>query len=645
MNRIQLLSKQVANLIAAGEVVDRPSSVVKELIENAIDAGSKSVTIEIKNGGSTYIRITDDGCGMNSEDAAKAFLRHATSKISRAEDLSAIKTLGFRGEALAAIASVSKTELITCEKDSTSGTRVVVEGGELKITEETGAPAGTTIIVRDLFFNTPARRKFLKKDVTESASIAGLVQNIALCNPFIQIRFIRDGRETLFSPGTGLSAAVYACFGKETSSLMLPVDFSSEGIHVTGFVGKPETARPNRNMQHFSVNSRMVKSRVLSIALEESMKHSIMVGKYPICVLNAEIDFGAVDVNVHPSKIEVKFSDERSMYDAIFFAVRETLANDNKRQEMRLPIKTSDEKTVDIQNPKNEFVQETAPKISKPSANIDISAADWSYPDISGSLKVCASEPADAAKFMLNYSSEVGKTLKPVIPDPAETGKQEEQGRIEADNTQENEEVTFCENEIKQETLAEEEKFRIAGELFNTYIIAEFDDKVLFIDKHAAQERMLYEKLKTREHTASTQALLQPVVVSLTPNELAQIAENMKFLEKLGFEAEIFGTNELLVRGVPTELSWADINGLIIDIASQLQSGKRDPRPEVYDDILHSIACKAAIKGGQHNAYEDILNLVKELLAQPDIKHCPHGRPVVLELTKSYFEKQFKRQQ
>jgi len=627
MTRIKLLDKQVANLIAAGEVVERPSSVVKELVENSIDAGGSDITIEIKNGGISFIRVTDNGCGMSYDDAAMSFKRHATSKISMASDLSAISTLGFRGEALAAISSVSKVELITCEKGADTGTYMKVLGGEITEQREIGAPQGTTITVTDIFFNTPARKKFLKKESTEAANIASLIEKISLSSPNISFRFIKDGREVLFTPGNGLLNAIYSIYGKEISSNLIEIDYKFQDVKVSGFVGRPDISRPNRNMQHFFINNRIIRSKILTNALEESFKNEIMTGKYPICFLNIYIDFKEVDVNVHPSKLEVKFSNENLIYEAVYNAVHNTYKSDITRPELKLP------KLESVSESDNDINKTQSINSDTKLSNIEIDFSSWNYKP--RNISMSSSEPALITNYLVVENNNIQEQLNAEESSPDEN-KESEFIKLETDESI---------NDVVQEEIENynTEDFKIIGELFKTYIIAEFKDHILLIDKHAAQERIIYERLKSQMGDYSVQTLLAPQIINLTREETAALISNLNVLKHMGFDAEEFGENTIIVRGVPIGLSEKDVDGIVIEIAQKLMAGNKNINPDIYDDIIHSIACKAAIKAGQDNALMDIYNLTKELLKMPDIKHCPHGRPVALELKKSYFDKQFKR--
>ncbi len=601
MGIISVLSKQLANLIAAGEVVERPASVVKELCENSLDAGADTITVEIKGGGALFIRVSDNGCGMAADDAVLAFSRHATSKLSKEEQLSGISTMGFRGEALAAISAVSKVELLTRQKSSEEGVLVIAEGGEVSQPEAVGCPVGTTVIIKDLFFNTPARLKFLKKDNTEAAAIESFVQKLAIARSDVAFELIKDGKSVLLTDGSSMKSAVYDVFGDALADDMLPVDYEYEGVTVKGFIGRPEVSRPSRKLQFFSVNGRVIRSLVFQRAVEEALKNSLMQGKYPICALDVAVSFNGVDVNVHPSKLEIKFADERKMYDAVYFAVKNTFFDDTQRPTFKLPeTKAYTRFDGDFEAP----VQ----------TELRTDYSQWSY---------TKSEPAVQAPSVTdNFAKEMAK-LKAQV----EEAKKEQ--------------VIPRPQPVKEEKKIPD--FRFVGEVFKTYIIAELEDEVLIIDKHAAKERMLFDKLKSGRGERYSQALISPIALYLSKEEKNAVTQNMSFFSSMGFELEDFGDDSLLMRGVPSDINAPDAEAMVVEAAGKLLEGRRDATPDIYDDIMHSMACKAAIKGGQHNADGDLCALVAELLSLPDIKHCPHGRPVAMSMTRSYFESRFKR--
>ena len=650
MPKILQLSPHIANLIAAGEVVERPASVVKELLENAVDAGASKVTIEIKNGGMTYLRVTDNGCGMSAEDARTAFLRHATSKLHTAEDLAAIGTLGFRGEALAAIASVSRIDLMTKTPGSISGTGLTLEAGTITDEDEAGCPDGTTIIVRDLFYNTPARMKFMKSDSVEGGKVAAAVQLQALAHPEVSFTFIRDGRQTLQTPGTGeLGAAVYCVYGRESANF---VEVSSrwEGYSLRGFVSKPTDARPSRSLQTFFVNDRPVKSKLLIQALEEAYRNQIMVGKFPSCVLHLTLPPASVDVNVHPAKTEVKFLSEKAVFDCVHYGVLGTLNKTPDRPQVQLKTSAApQEKSVENAVPgvpSAERRQESAPKkdffrTMTMEEYKNFSAAVSNTPRVS---------PAAARPVLQAINAErpaptsVRQAVMPVMPPPAPVppagnavpGVPSSASRNFADA-----QTAFP---IQEELpMPKEIPWRMAGELYRSYVIVEQGDEAFLIDKHAAHERILFEKLRLDPTDITSQTLLAPIPVRLRADAAAQLLEKQELLEGLGFELEEFGENTVLVRRVPMDIAESDVSDTLLQMADDLLSGRSADTDTVRDDLLHTMACKAAIKAGWKTDEKELLALVKEVMSRDELKYCPHGRPICITLSKKQLEKQFRR--
>ena len=637
MPKILQLSAHVANLIAAGEVVERPASVVKELLENAVDAGASQVTVEIRDGGMTFIRITDNGCGMGAEDARTAFLRHATSKLRSAEDLAAIATMGFRGEALAAIASVSRIDLLTKTAGSISGTSLSLEAGAITEESEAGCPDGTTIIVRDLFFNTPARMKFMKSDTVEGGKVSAAVQLQALAHPEVAFRFLRDGKEVLSTPGTGqLEAAVYCVYGRECGK-MVKVESRWEGYSLTGYISKPTDARPSRNLQTFFVNDRPVKSRILIAALEEAYRNQIMVGKFPACVLHLHLPSSAVDVNVHPAKTEVKFLNEKAVFDCVHYGVLGALNKTPDRPQVQFkPVPAAPAKPV----------QQPAAKPAKQESFFRTMTAE-EYKTFSAVVKEAPKpSPLAAAATAAAVERTAQKPVKeqvilpkaapaPLPPHP-ET-KKPEPVVIPVPAVEEEPEQAII------ETMPQEIPWRYVGELYNSYIIVEQGEEAYLIDKHAAHERILFEKLKANQEAISSQSLLTPIPCRLSPEECAILLANKALLEELGFEAEEFGENTLLLRQIPMDLGTEQAQETLAQMAADLLNGRRENKQSVRDEILHTVACKAAIKAGWHSNEKELLVLVEQVMAREDLKHCPHGRPICITLSKKQLEKQFKR--
>ena len=615
MPEIHILPKEVYQLIAAGEVVERPSSIVKEMIENSVDAGAKNITVEIKNGGITYIRITDDGCGIAKSEIKKVFISHATSKIEKQDDLNAISTLGFRGEAMASIAAVSKVELLSREKGAALGARYEIAGGEEIDFSDAGCPEGTTIVVRDIFFNTPARMKFLKKDVTEGNSVAGVVDRMAISHPEISFRFIRDGKQVLITSGNGeLKSAVYSVFGKEFSSSLIDVDYSVNNMRVKGVVTKPSASRKSRAMQFFFINSRLVKCQTAMAALEQAYKNSIMVGKFPGCVLNIECDNSFVDVNVHPAKIEVRFANERPVFELVYYGVKSAIEQGDSPKEVvfperkKTPVQTVSGRLDIFKSDDKPEQMEFKPKKS--------SESFWSVAAPKSEYKASPKNEEEQKKIYEETLDEA-KAFSPKEPEPP---KQEEEKTPEI--------------EIPD--------FRVIGEAFKTYIIVEIENSLYLIDKHAAHERMNFEKLKSSTEINS-QVLLTPVTVRLSKEEYSAVCSNLDLYKKCGFLIEDFGQGAVIVRECPSMLSGEDIEDLICETAAKLLEGKTDITPEQMDWIFHSTSCRAAVKAGDYTSPYERELFVKKLLSMPEIRYCPHGRPVMIKMTKYEIEKQFGR--
>lgn len=635
MPKIRVLEKQVAELIAAGEVVERPSAVIKELVENSVDAGATVITVEIRRGGVTYMRVTDNGCGIASEDVPVAFLRHATSKVVGQEDLNAIGTLGFRGEALASISAVAHVELFTRAEEQAAGVRYTCGGDEEPELTEAGCPQGTTIVVRDLFFNTPARMKFLKKDVTEGNSVAGILDKLAMSHPEISIRFIRDGREQLHSPGDSkLSSAVYAVCGKEFSSALIPVDYQLGHVKVSGFISTPAGCRPNRSMQNFFINGRFIRSRTAMAALEEAYKGSIMVGKFPACVLHMQVACEAVDVNVHPAKLEVRFVNERPIFDAVYHGVRSALNAGDRPKEMEL---------------KKPSVSPYAPVLEKKEQLIftaPINSAQPLFLHDSGTEQPKEPELPEAIKQA--FESEPKPVFKPkqphIQPEPTQKLTAGSEPVYKPELTPPPLPEPEKPPEEKPKSIVSDFSSRIIGEAFGTYIIVEYSkDKLMFIDKHAAHERLQYEKLKASRGGCEAQTLLEPVTVSLDMDEYSAVLAHENELSQAGFEVSDFGSGTVLVRSAPLLLEGQDAASAIMEIAGYLASFKTEVTTEHMDWVYHNVACRAAIKAGDHTSRQELISLAVELEQNPQVRYCPHGRPVYILLGRREIEKQFGR--
>ena len=667
MPKIVQLSRHVADLIAAGEVVERPASVVKELVENAIDAGATRVTVEIQNGGMTLIRILDNGCGMAPEDARTAFLRHATSKIRNKDDLAAISTLGFRGEALAAISAVSRIDLLTKAAD-TPGVSLHLEAGQ--ITQETpaGCPEGTTILVRDLFYNTPARMKFMKSDQAEASAVFLAVQQQALAHPEIAFRFLKDGQEQLSTAGSGdRMAAIYTVFGREIANNMIEVKGSWEQFTVHGFVTKPTCTRGNRSYQYFFVNSRFIKSRMLSAALEEAYKNQLMVGRFPVCVLEIDLPVQAVDVNVHPAKTEVKFLSERGAFDAVHYAVLSALNKAPGRPAVQLPKSRQDQIAGSVSSnipvPKKDFFQtKTAEEFRRTASAAEENPFEKPVRPAAKPVSVFVDEPSFLSAALSSPVQVPERTVKapeaaPVIPKAEPVAPAPKEAPAPLTPVPEEEHIPLGrkaasastkltpapEPESQQVLSIPEVPFRVIGETMDTYILVEQGESLLLIDKHAAHERVLFEKLKSEEHPVMPQLLLQPVPVQLTKPEAQAVLENLPLLQSLGFDVSEFADLQLVLRQIPSDLTEEDACATLEAFAEDLLTGKRPSQADLRDNLLHTMACKAAIKAGWHTQPREREALVREVLSRDDIKYCPHGRPVCIELTKKELEKQFKR--
>lgn len=701
MGRINVLDKHTAELIAAGEVVERPSSVVKELLENSIDAGATQITVEIMHGGIDYLRITDNGCGILKEDVRNAFKRNATSKISVDSDLEKIGTLGFRGEALASISSVSKVQLITKAKEENIGSAYEIDGGEEISFDDAGCPDGTTFIMRNLFYNVPARYKFLKKDVAEGNAVASVIDKIALSHPEIAITFIRDNKRVLKTAGDGkLMSSIYAVYGRDFASTLIPVDYELNGMKLTGYISRPTNGRANRNMQNTFINGRFVKSRTISVALEEACKGSIMIGKFPSCVLNLQISPEAVDVNVHPSKIEVRFINERPVFDTVYHGVKSALLRGDSRKEAVL----NHNNTVNIKplnpfNLANKVINKEPPKtVQKASEKprersifdeLDLPIKTVKYNKVnkvsdSSSVQKKYMEFLENNKKLSENNQTTNNTVcnnidNNVINNVSAESKIETKMNEVKEDTSLNQEVQkvnpFEELELEKitteekksdvdvvlpterqtnsssenieiKTLIDEDKqsFRFIGEAMNTYIIVETDNnKLVLIDKHAAHERIIFEKLKREKGTGSVQLLLIPITVTLEKNEYTVAIEHLDMFRNVGFDVEDFGNGTLIVRSAPSYLRNDDIEDTIIEICGYIAENRKNVMSEHMEWIYHNISCRSAIKAGDSSTAKELIDIAKTVFSDDSIRYCPHGRPVCIELSKYEIEKQFGR--
>lgn len=667
MGKISVLAPQVANMIAAGEVVERPASVVKELLENALDAGADAVTVEIRQGGVTYIRVTDNGGGMEPEDAPTAFLRHATSKIKGERDLESIHTLGFRGEALAAIASVSRVDLFTKTRSAPLGLHLALTGGEIIEQEETGCPDGTTIVIKDLFFNTPARMKFLKKDSTEASYVEQAAEQVALAHPGLTLKFIKDGKEGLYTPGDGnMMSVLYAIYGGSFTKELLTLHGGAREAEVTGFVTKPTFSRANRSMQQFFVNGRPVRSRLLGAAVEQAYQGHLTSGRFPACFLSLKVPAGAVDVNVHPAKLEVKFAREREVFSAIYQVVRSALEGDGVLFQM--PQEQEEEPPV----PKQPYRPSLKPLFQQPQEEKEQPQLrlDHSHAPIRPSYAPPAREyereekgsgrPSFAPKG--NPGQAGGWKSRSFTLDPEENGARKilfrdgpdevrgvaAQGMKDAQAARSREAETVLppalpvEPEKPLSYLEKVNAIRVVGEVFSTYILVEGEGEMMLIDKHAAHERMIYNRLERTAEGTSPQVLLIPETVNLSRREKEALLGEKELLEKAGFEVEDFGDGAVILRQVPMYLEKEDAGFLLSDLAEKILSHRKD-RTGLYEELLESIACKAAVKAGTFTGDKEREEFARKVIGDPRIRSCPHGRPVIVHLTKREIEKMFKR--
>lgn len=671
MPRINLLDKQTAELIAAGEVIERPSSVVKELVENSIDAGASIVTVEIKNGGVRLIRVTDNGCGVDKEDMGKAFLRHATSKVSSQDDLYRIGTLGFRGEALASVCAVSRVELQSRTPESPLGYSYRVEGGEDLGLREAGCPQGTTLYVRDLFYNIPARMKFLKKDVTEGNAIATLLDRLALSHPEISLRFIREGKTVLQTPGDGqLLSAVHAVYGKEFAAGLVPVKSLGGTVEVTGYIVRPESAKATRSMEHFFINDRYVRSVTVMAAMEEAYRNRMMTGKFPGCVLHLRLPFAMVDVNVHPAKLEVKLTDERLVFDGVYIACKAAL------DEMEQAVHAADTAGRSVKAKLTYFDLTNRPlageqqqlsaveyrttvglptKIQPQQELGDSSAVKRYMEQVKGKLQPVvepitepiAEQPLQTGAYRGGRSEVAAVTmLSPNILQPNKSPMPTAVATAHTQHKQPLPQPPLSATPVTAPSLSyQEPPLRLVGEVFSTYLLAEQDDKLLLVDKHAAHERILFEQMKAEQQAdgVARQLLLSSTRIALSKELYGALTANLETLDRLGFTVEDFGGGSILVREIPTVLPLSQLEDALLEIAEQLARGNLHPELDRTDEILHSVACKAAVKGGYFTGELEQKKLLERLERDSTLRSCPHGRPIMISLTRRELEKMFGR--
>ena len=686
MGRINVLEKHIAELIAAGEVVERPSSVIKELIENAIDAGASAVTVEIQNGGITMMRVSDNGSGIMRSDVRNAFKRHATSKIGCREDLDAIGTLGFRGEALASICAVARVELLTKAKEEEVGTHYVIEGGDEVLLEDAGCPDGTTFIVRDLFYNVPARMKFLKKNTSEATAVASVVDKIALSHSEVAVTFIRDNKRTLVTAGDGSEKnCSYSVLGREFINNAVRVDYELGGITVRGYVTKPQAARASRAMQNFFINGRFVKSRTAMAALEEACKGMVMVGKFPGCVLYLGISCGLVDVNVHPAKIEVRFVNERPVFEAVYHAVRSALIDGDTvkqfrtqpdkviegladksvvkkpftmsqyevRQIERIPTARPDKTSLGVYRSVLEESSGNKIRIEDPGHSFGRSVPLPQPPDRTAQRYVCLDidtdgeqEPPAAPPLKEAEPQDPVKSCTDNVIEretPLKEEAQQRVGSLVTDGKTETEPAGKETEEIAPLADVSGAAVRFIGEAFMTYIIIERNNELVLIDKHALHERIIYEKLRREQGKKYAQYLLEPVAVPLSKAQHESVIENKALFSESGFELDDFGGSTVLVRSAPSFIDAFDAAATVEEMADHILQNKKNIESEYTDWLYHNIACRSAIKGGDKSSPQELVDLYIKMGESPDYRYCPHGRPTSVVMTRYQIEKQFGR--
>ncbi|NBI90349.1 DNA mismatch repair endonuclease MutL [Lachnospiraceae bacterium] len=655
MAQIHILSKETIDKIAAGEVVERPSSVVKELLENAVDAGATAVTVEIKEGGISFIRVTDNGCGIDDGQVPLAFLRHATSKIQTADDLSRIVSLGFRGEALSSIAAVSRLELITKTEEKLTGIRCLIEGGEEVETEEVGAPDGTTVIVRNLFFNTPVRKKFLKHPQTEGGYISDLMEHMAMSHPRISFKYMNNGQLRFHTSGNGnLQEIIYRIYGKGISDGLVPIDVEEQGIHMSGFLGKPEINRANRNFEIYFVNGRFIKSSVIGKAMEEGYRKYVMQHKFPFAVLHFTIDSEDIDVNVHPTKMEVRFTNRMKLYDFIEKHIREKLHSIELIPEIRL--EEEDGRKKDSTGEVSEAIPEPFEKQRLFKENVQVNYQNHyprnqtdNFPE-TGRAKAVAEESAYQAEGFGNPvpgNIAASEDEDAFFVDNREVPKMPERpgNRVLSDSQPLTETVQMNFFEEKMLTKEAKSEYRIMGQVFDTYWLVAFHDKLFIIDQHAAHEKVKYEKLmkQLKSGQIPSQIVNPPIIITLSGKEEGIFKEYMHYFEEMGFEIEAFGGNEYAIRGVPADLYGYGEARLFTEVMDELSDGPMKGTPNIIRQKIASMACKAAVKGNMSLGTSEMEALIDQLLMLEDPYHCPHGRPTIISMSKYELEKKFKR--
>lgn len=669
---INILPKQISELISAGEVIERPISVIKEVVENSIDAHSTRITVEIKEGGKSYMRITDDGVGISKEDVPKAFIRFATSKISTKEDLDKIMTLGFRGEALASVSAVSKVEVFTKLKNEPLGTHYKIEGSVETLNESTGCPDGTTITVRNLFYNVPVRAKFLKRDVVESNAISSIMKKLAVSHPDIAFTFIRDGRTEFSTYGDNDQfSTVYSIYGKTFAKDLTPVEYVEGKVSVSGYTVKPLYAKSNRQYQIFFVNGRAVKSDILSTALEEAYSSLVMTGKFPVCILKLSIPPENVDVNIHPTKAEVRFSNENEVFNAVFFSVKNALMQSGLMYDFDFE-KTKNskinpsEKTIKQET----YVQPNLPNMDLPTNqevindneeknpfifNADDEDNDFKFIDdiedtpndfiFNQDVTTQTVELNDENKNLDKYVSSIKQDTSKKIQNlndvtKVETPKVDLPKKVEDKTSLKNVGVVTKPSFYKK---SKDIQVKLIGEAFKNYIMVEYNGDIIIIDKHAGHERIIYEKLKSQSAYTDRQMLLEPIMVLLSDEQMVALEDNTLLMLSLGFQFGFSKKPYVSVLSVPEILKMEDVESSVVEIADNILHHKKEPQTYIIDEIIHSLACKSAIRSNDKTSNEEMISLAKQIISNDKIRHCPHGRPVMFIMSKNDLEKQFKR--
>ena len=620
MSKIQVLDNFIAEQIAAGEVIERPSSVIKELVENAIDADAHNITVEIKNGGITYMRISDDGIGMSGEDAQKCVLRHATSKIKSLNDLFSIDTLGFRGEALASVCVVSKLQIITKEKESVYGNSLYFEGGKLQSIEEAGCPNGTTVIVRDLFYNTPARMKFLKKDSSEASKVQNVVEKMALSKPEIAFTFIKDDNTIFKTTGNkDLKQCIYNILGKEIHDNLIEVNYNLNDIFVKGYISSPLTVRGNRGLEVFFVNGRYITTKILSVAVEQAYRNSIMKGKYPICVLNISINSSNIDINVHPAKLEAKFSDEKKVFDTLYFACKNALENKDylfDENELNNVIKYEEKQTSISYN--------------------NISNNVFSQDKLSSKSEIDVTHLYNTFNNKEDKSDENIPMLDEDIPNLINID-------FSIEDNNKNDKIETEELNIYEKTKNLSDDLKVIGEVFKTYIIFEFKNKLCILDKHAAHERIIFNRLKHMDLLKDVQQMIVPLIIELNSYDFEIYLNNEETIKNIGFICEEFGNQSIKISAVPIFLMEKNLKDIFMNCLSEIDKNKNSDKNAVLDNLLHTISCRSAIKAGDFTSDFEMRKFVEQVVFDDNVRYCPHGRPCIREFDKAELEKMFKR--